>query len=73
MNTYTSAFKPALGLGQTLGAWMRALADEIAVHRNYLRTKRELESLSDRELADIGLSRHMIDSVSRESSYGLFR
>ena len=73
MNTYTSAFKPALGLGESLGAWMRALADEIAAHRNYLRTKRELESLTDRELADIGLSRQMIDSISWESAHGLFR
>lgn len=38
--------------------------------RLYRRTRAELASLSDRELADIGLNRSMISSVAYEAAYG---
>ncbi|KAF0173460.1 MAG: hypothetical protein FD162_1744 [Rhodobacteraceae bacterium] len=38
--------------------------------RIYAQTLRELRSLSDRELTDLGLCRSMIVEVSREAAYG---
>lgn len=36
----------------------------------YSRTVAELQSLSNRELQDLGLSRHTIREVARDSVYG---
>jgi uncharacterized protein YjiS (DUF1127 family) len=49
-----------------LGRWRKAIAD----WRSYRQTYEELEALSDRELADLGLSRHSIRDVAREAAYG---
>ena len=46
-------------------ACARAFAD----HRKYLATYDELNALSDRELADIGLSRLNVRDVAREAVY----
>jgi uncharacterized protein YjiS (DUF1127 family) len=35
----------------------------------YLRLRDELEALSDRELSDIGLARHSIRDIARQSVY----
>ncbi|HRO10291.1 DUF1127 domain-containing protein [Amaricoccus sp.] len=50
------------GLGARIGKW---LAD----YRLYRRTLDELEALSDRELADLGLSRLQIRDIAHESVY----
>ncbi len=39
-------------------------------YRVYRTTVKELSSLSDRGLADLGLSRSMIRSVARAAAYG---
>jgi uncharacterized protein YjiS (DUF1127 family) len=41
-----------------------------ADYREYLATYGELNALSDRELADIGLSRLNVGDVAREAVYG---
>lgn len=38
--------------------------------REYLSTRRQLDALSDRQLADIGLSRANVEEVSRAAVYG---
>lgn len=38
--------------------------------RAYHRTVRELNQLSNRDLADLGLSRSMIGDVAREAAFG---
>ena len=45
---------------------------KVALERRavYARTVRELNSLSDRELADLGISRLSIPQVAREAAYG---
>lgn len=40
-----------------------------AQYRTYRQTVQELSSLSDRNLADLGLSRSMIKGVARETAY----
>jgi uncharacterized protein YjiS (DUF1127 family) len=36
----------------------------------YLSTRRELNSLSNRDLSDLGIHRSMIAEISREAAYG---
>jgi uncharacterized protein YjiS (DUF1127 family) len=42
----------------------------IQTRRVYARTVAELNSLSDRELADLGISRLGISDIAREAAYG---
>lgn len=42
----------------------------LARHRVYRRTLDELRQLSDRELADLGISRASIGDIAREAAYG---
>jgi len=46
------------------------LRQAFADHRTYLATYDELNSLSDRELADLNLSRLSIRDVARKAVYG---
>ena len=46
------------------------LRQSFADYREYLATYNELNALSDRELADIGLSRLNVRDVAREAVYG---
>lgn len=46
------------------------LRDALARRKVYRETLRELKSLSNRELADLGISRSMITRVAVEAAYG---
>ena len=46
------------------------LRQAYADFRAYLATTGELKALSDRELADLGLSRLSVEDVAREAVYG---
>lgn len=47
-----------------------ALAERRAKHKIYTTTLRELNSLSDRDLNDLGMSRSMIKGIAIEAAYG---
>ena len=49
---------------------LAGIRQAIADHRAYLATFGELNALSDRELADIGLSRLNVRDVARDAVYG---
>lgn len=55
----------ATGLRGAYDRFMQRLADS----RMFARTLRELESLSDRELADLGLSRGSLRDIARQAVY----
>ncbi len=44
-------------------------ADWRVAREAYLRTYRELSSLTDRELSDIGISRAQIEDIARQSAH----
>ncbi|GAA3854416.1 DUF1127 domain-containing protein [Celeribacter arenosi] len=46
------------------------LAERFARYRVYRETVNELEALSDRDLADLGLSRATVKAVAYEAAYG---
>lgn len=60
--------------GATLSERFAALRENFAAARAqrkiFNQTMTELESLSNRDLADLGLSRSMIRSVALEAAYG---
>lgn len=56
------------GLFDRLVAFRPALAKAIRQRRIYARTLYELNQLSDRELADLGISRLSISDLAREAA-----
>lgn len=67
MNTTRVARK---GLLDRVTVMKDALAAAIQTRRTYLRTVAELRALSDRELADLGISRLSIHEIAHEAAYG---
>lgn len=57
------------GLFHRLGTAMRLLGARYARYRVYRDTLAELQSLSERELADLGLSRSMLRRVAYHAAY----
>ncbi|WP_354002143.1 DUF1127 domain-containing protein [Pseudogemmobacter humi] len=49
---------------------LAALRGALARRRLYVQTVNELNSLSERDLSDLGLNRSMISEVAREAAYG---
>lgn len=56
------------GLLARIEALLVAGAQLLRRHRIYSRTRAELSALTDRELADLGISRFDIDRVAREAA-----
>jgi hypothetical protein len=46
------------------------LSDKMAKRKVFLTTLRELQSLSNRDLADLGLSRAALRGIAMEAAYG---
>lgn len=57
-------------LGQRFAALRAELAEKVAKRKVYRTTLNELRDLSDRDLADLGLSRSMIKGIALEAAYG---
>ena len=53
-----------------ISAFFAGIADNRRRYSQYRQTLRELDSLSDRELNDLGLHRAMIEQVSLDAAYG---
>jgi uncharacterized protein YjiS (DUF1127 family) len=51
-------------------AWINQVRSAWAQHRSYMDTRAELQALTDRELADIGISRLQIRDIARDAIYG---
>lgn len=68
---YTNSTRTA-GFG--LVAWARATLTEMKeaarLRAIYLQTMSELEGMSDRDLADINVSRHQIRDIAHQAAYG---
>lgn len=58
------------GIADRLAYLKDAVLTAINQRRVYTRTVTELNSLSDRDLADLGISRLGITEIAREAAYG---
>jgi len=61
---------PGIRFREWFEAARKAAAERDARRSTYVRTLQELESTSDRDLADIGISRLSIKEVAYETAYG---
>ncbi len=52
-----------------IGGWIARIRKSMADYRIYRQTMEELQSLSDRELNDLGLSRTVLRDVARQAVY----
>ncbi len=57
-------------LGQRFAAFRADLAENAAKRKVYRTTLAELESLSNRDLGDLGISRSAIKAIAFEAAYG---
>jgi len=69
MNT-TLSHTTTGSLADRIASIFRNLNENRLRYRTYRNTVRELDSLDDRELADLGLHRAMIETVAMEAAYG---
>ena len=57
-------------IGNRLMALTASLRDRLAKRRLFRRTLRELQGLSARQLADLGLNRSMLRRMAWQAAYG---
>lgn len=68
---YVNSSRPATsGFGDRIAGLRKSLRQALDRRRIYLRTLHELNSLSDRDLADFGVSRGSITDLARQAAYG---
>jgi uncharacterized protein YjiS (DUF1127 family) len=60
---------PAVSFSDRLNALVKVASDMIARRKIYTQTVFELSSLSDRDLADLGISRTQIGKIAREAAF----
>lgn len=64
----TGSAAPSLGLVQRFSGFLDRIREARKAREVYLQTYNELSVLSDRDLADLGISRASIRSVAREAA-----
>ena len=64
----TEIFTPGITLGQRFNTLRQAIAEKRAQNRAFRATFDELDRLSDRELADLGIARSNIKGIAYEAS-----
>jgi len=58
------------GIAHQFNALVAKLADQLRRYRVYRQTVSELQSLNDRDLADLGIHRSGITTIAIEAAYG---
>lgn len=61
---------PSLSLTARIRRTVEGVLEAWALHREYQRTYNELDSLTDHELADIGVRRSDIADIAQQHVYG---
>jgi len=70
MTTVTEFNVTAPSFGAALTARWTALREQMAKRAVYRKTISELQSLTDRELADLGIHRSAIKGIAHEAAFG---
>lgn len=70
MTYLTQTANSSFAFGARIAAMRDALAERWVNYKVFKTTQRELEMLSNRELADLGLNRSMIKGIALEAAYG---
>ncbi|GAA5067166.1 DUF1127 domain-containing protein [Roseibacterium beibuensis] len=67
---FVSSNRSNVALGSRLGEIWQQASEAYATWRLYRRTLAELQGLSGRELADLGLNRSILRRAALEAAYG---
>lgn len=67
---YASPSAGTMMVGSTARGLVARLREALEQRKIFTRTVRELNSLTTRELSDLGISRSMITRVALEAAYG---
>jgi uncharacterized protein YjiS (DUF1127 family) len=67
---HVSSRSYSVTFGDRIAALVKSVQETVARRALYRRTIRELNLLSDRDLADLGVSRWDIPALAREAAYG---
>lgn len=67
---YVSSSRASVGLSDLLGGFVASVKAELARRAVYAQTLKELQTLSDRDLMDLGISPLSIHDVARQAAYG---
>ena len=70
MTVQTETFASAQTLGVKLTDLRARLSETFAKRKIYNTTFRELDRLTDRELADLGIARSLIRQIAYDAAYG---
>jgi len=66
----TDVHSGGFSIAPRIAQYRAAFAKSVEQYKTYRRTLAELESLTSRELADIGLNPHALKDIAYESAYG---
>lgn len=69
MSTFNEVSNVRPAAGNRIGGFFNGLSARIAQYRTYRTTLDELQSLSDRELSDLGISRHSLHAIAYRAAY----
>ena len=69
MSTFNEASKVRAANGSRIGSFINGVSARFAQYRTYRKTLEELQSLTDRELSDLGISRHSVRAIAYRAAY----
>lgn len=70
MTTFNITLPTSIPFMDRLSGLRATLSDKLAKRKVFLTTLSELQSLSNRDLADLGLSRSALRGIALEAAYG---
>jgi uncharacterized protein YjiS (DUF1127 family) len=69
MSTFNEVTNIRPAINSRLGGYISGVSARFAQYRTYRRTLDELQSLTDRELSDLGISRHSVRAIAYRAAY----
>lgn len=69
MSTFNEVSNVRAANGSRIGGFINGVSARFAQYRTYRKTLEELESLTDRELSDLGISRHSVRAIAYRAAY----
>lgn len=69
MSTFNDVMNIRPAINNRFGGFISGVSSRFAQYRTYRKTLEELESLTDRELADMGIARHSIRAIAYQAAY----
>ena len=69
MSTFEQVTNVRPGINGRINGFIGGITTRLAQYRTYRKTLDELDSLTDRELSDLGISRHSLRSIAYRAAY----